>query len=313
MTDHSISRRRFIGTALGAGLAIALPGCQQMGVQAARKRIVVDTQVHMWPAASAAVPWAPNLKPQLPEPFTGERYLPMMAEAGVDRATIVPPALTLFNNGYALSVAQRFPDKFAVMGRIPQSDPRGASQLATWKEQKGMLGLRLSYLGDEAARLTKGESDWIWPAAEKAGIPIMILAPELGAVMSRIAERHPQLTIIMDHMGMSVPVKMAGRTENAISQTVSLAKYPNVSVKLSATAAYSFEKYPWRDFNPHIRRLFDAYGPKRCHWGSDITNIWEGETYRQRVTHFTEEIDFISEEDKDWVMGRSVLERLKWA
>jgi L-fuconolactonase len=33
-------------------------------------------------------------------------------------------------------------------------------------------------------------------------------------------------------------------------------------------------------------------------------------TYKQRVTHFTEELSFLSEEDKDWVMGKSILERL---
>ena len=35
--------------------------------------------------------------------------------------------------------------------------------------------------------------------------------------------------------------------------------------------------------------------------------------YRQRVTHFTEELSFLSESDKDWVMGRAILARLKWA
>jgi hypothetical protein len=33
----------------------------------------------------------------------------------------------------------------------------------------------------------------------------------------------------------------------------------------------------------------------------------------QRVTHFTEELSFLSESDKDWVMGRAILTRLKWA
>ena len=105
----------------------------------------------------------------------------------------------------------------------------------------------------------------------------------------------------------------AGRTANMIEHTLSLAKYPNVSVKVSSTPTYSFEAYPYRDINVHIRRVFDAFGPKRCHWGSDITNSLAKATYRQRITHFTEELAFLSEEDKDWVMGRSLLARLNWA
>jgi hypothetical protein len=31
------------------------------------------------------------------------------------------------------------------------------------------------------------------------------------------------------------------------------------------------------------------------------------------VTHFTEELDFLSEEDKDWIMRRAILERFGWS
>ena len=60
-------------------------------------------------------------------------------------------------------------------------------------------------------------------------------------------------------------------------------------------------------------RLFNAYGPQRSYWGTDITNGFAKATYRQRVTHFTETLKFLSESDKDWVMGRALLVRLKWA
>jgi L-fuconolactonase len=92
--------------------------------------------------------------------------------------------------------------------------------------------------------------------------------------------------------------------------SLALAKYPNVSVKLSAAPVFSSEPYPFRDLTDTIRRLFEAYGPRRCYWGSDVTSAFHKGTYRQRVIHFTEELDFLSEEDKDWVMGRAILARL---
>jgi len=64
---------------------------------------------------------------------------------------------------------------------------------------------------------------------------------------------------------------------------------------------------------PHIRRLFDAYGPQRCYWGTDITNSLDKATCRQRITQFTEELKFLSESDKDWIMARALLARLDWA
>jgi predicted TIM-barrel fold metal-dependent hydrolase len=99
----------------------------------------------------------------------------------------------------------------------------------------------------------------------------------------------------------------------AIDQTVALAKYPNVSVKLSGALGNSVESYPFRDTTVYVQRIFDAYGPERCHWGTDMTNSFNRASPRQRVTHFTEELPFLSESDKDWIMGRAILSRLKWA
>jgi hypothetical protein len=58
--------------------------------------------------------------------------------------------------------------------------------------------------------------------------------------------------------------------------------------------------------------LLDAFGPRRCYWGTDLTNSYNKATYRQRITHFTETLDFLSDQDKEWVMGRAILERLGW-
>ena len=75
---------------------------------------------------------------------------------------------------------------------------------------------------------------------------------------------------------------------------VALAKYPNVSVKLSSAPTYSSEPYPLRDMTEHLKRVFDAFGPQRCFWGTDLTAGLTRFpfTYRQRVTHFTEDARF---------------------
>lgn len=278
----------------------------------AQKRIIVDAQVHLWKAESPDWPWVPGRKPQLPEPFTIEKLVPLMDEAGVDRAVIVPPSWPGDRNDYGLEAARRYPDRFAVMGRITLQNPESAKLLPTWRQQPGMLGIRVTFMRDQAALLTSGTADWLWPAAEKAGLPIMFLAPGNIPRFAPIAERHPGLPLIIDHMSLMQETAQEGKIPQAIDDVVALAKYPNVSVKLSSAPTYSFEPYPWRDMTEHIKRCFDAYGPQRCYWGTDLTNAYAKSTYRQRVTHFTEELPFLSEEDKDWVMGRAILQRLGW-
>jgi predicted TIM-barrel fold metal-dependent hydrolase len=202
------------------------------------------------------------------------------------------------------------------MGRVQLQDPKSAALLPTWKQQPGMLGVRLTFNTPATiAWLSDGTADWFWPAAEKAGVPVMFLAVGEVRKFAGIAERHPQLTLIIDHMGFnsSSRTNRVSDIPAAIDQAIALAKYPNVSVKLSGAVGNSLEPYPFRDMTAYLQRVFDAYGPQRCHWGTDITNSLANATYRQRVTHFTEELSFLSESDKDWVMGRAILVRLKWA
>jgi predicted TIM-barrel fold metal-dependent hydrolase len=274
--------------------------------------MIVDAQVHLWKADTPDRPWLPNRVAQLPEPFLIEQLVPMMDEAGVERAVIVPPSWEGDRNDYALEAVRRYPGRFAVMGRIPVAEPKTAALFADWKKQPGMLGIRVTFHPPQWSWLTDGTADWFWPAAEKYNLPVMFY----GAPMphfARVAERHPQLTMIADHLGVTGEIAKSEKLPEAIAETAALAKYPNVSVKLSTTPFYSAEPYPFRDMTVHIRRLFDAFGPRRCYWGTDLTNSYNKATYKQRIIHFTETLDFLSAEDKEWVMGRAILDRLGWA
>lgn len=309
---RSVTRRGFLEAGVAAGSALAVGGCAVPGALPG-PRLIVDSQMHLWGPDSAALPWLPGVAPQLPEPFTIDRALPLMDAAGVDRAVVVPPSWVGDRNDYALEAARRHPARFAVMGRFPLDRPDAAARLAGWRAQPGMLGVRALFLGPTQRWLTDGTADGFWPAAERAELPVMVLSGNGAEAFGRVAERHPGLQIIVDHMGVTLAAVRAGRTMAVIDETVRLARYPNVSVKLSAAPNLSAQPYPFPDFRDPIRRLFDAYGPQRCYWGTDLTNGFDRATYRQRVTHFTEALDFLSERDKDWVMGRALLARLNWA
>jgi hypothetical protein len=139
-----LSRRSFLNTTIGAGAMLATPGPQRAAAQVDR-RMIVDAQVHLWKAESEDWKWVPGLTPQLPEPFTIERLVPMMDEAGVDRVVIVPPSWPGDRNDYALEAVRRYPTRFRIMGKIPLQDPKSAALLPRWREQPGMAGLRVIF------------------------------------------------------------------------------------------------------------------------------------------------------------------------
>src|SRR5690606_1028354 len=59
-----------------------------------------------------------------------------------------------------------------------------------------------------------------------------------------------------------------------------------------------------------LRKIFDAFGPQRMFWGTDLTRL--SASYSEAVTMFTEHIDWLKGEDLDWVMGKGVCEWLQW-
>src|SRR5438132_14282229 len=127
-----LSRRELLGSTLAAGAALA----SQKAVAQPAKRILVDAQVHLWKAESEDWKWVPGMKPQLPEPFTIEKLVPLMDQAGVDRVVVVPPGSWVGNrNDYGLEAARRYPGRFAVMGKISVSDPKSRALLPTWRGQ----------------------------------------------------------------------------------------------------------------------------------------------------------------------------------
>jgi predicted TIM-barrel fold metal-dependent hydrolase len=91
---------------------------------------------------------------------------------------------------------------------------------------------------------------------------------------------------------------------------LALAKHPNIAVKASAVTDYSSEAYPFPILHSYLRQVFDAFGPKRIFWGSDTSRVRH--PYRQMITLFTEELAWLGDEDKAWIMGRGLCEWLKW-
>ena len=88
-------------------------------------RAITDAQAHLWKAEARIGHGCLAGSRSLPEPFTIEKLVPLMDEAGVDRVVIVPPSWPGDRNDYALEAAKRYPKRFAVMGRIPIEKPEG--------------------------------------------------------------------------------------------------------------------------------------------------------------------------------------------
>ena len=269
---------------------------------------IIDAQIHTWGSGLPS-----NMAHRQVTSFPPEEAIAMMDEAGVDAAVIHPPGWDPGSTEMALKAVQDYPGRFAIMGSLPLDQPESAARIATWREQPGMLGLRYTFLHDPARRwLADGTLDWLWARAEEAGVPIAVLAADSLPEVGRIAERHPALRLTIDHLGGrgGFETRKDHAAMTHMPALLALAKFPNVAVKATGAPGYSAEAYPFPTMQMYVRQIFDAFGPQRVFWGTDITKM--PCSWRQCATMFTEEMPFLSEADKRLVMGEALCAWWGW-
>src|SRR5690242_8381146 len=148
---------------------------------------IVDAQIHVWGSGLPS-----NQAHRQVTAFTTEEAVGMMDEGGVDAAVIHPPGWDPGSVEMAFKAVRDYPGRFAILGAFPLGQPENRALVETWRDQPGMLGLRWTFL-EQPARgwLEDGTLEWLWEAAERAGVPIALLATDSLPQIGRIAERHP--------------------------------------------------------------------------------------------------------------------------
>ena len=205
--------------------------------------LIVDAQIHLWNAGNPTSPWHRQIPAYLKEDALKE-----MAAGGVDAAILTPHTPWDPNaNELCMEAARAHPDRFAILGNFPLDKPESRALVDTWKQRPGMLGCRFTFIGpDQSQWPTDGTVDWLWPAAERAGLPIAMMAANFLPKVAEVAQRHPNLKLILDHLGRPIlpagepycPVDgliyPAGATRCDVDRTTLLVRCPKCEVVRAA-------------------------------------------------------------------------------
>jgi predicted TIM-barrel fold metal-dependent hydrolase len=271
--------------------------------------LIVDSQIHIWQNGKMSAHHR-----QIPT-YSIDDALAEMRDAGVDCAVIHPPSsLGEAVNSYAVEAVRLHPDKFCILGHFDLQSPERSRIVANWRQRPGMLGFRFTFSQPhEKSWWTDGSLDWFWAACEKEDLRVGLLASaENMAALAKIAERHSGLKVHIDHLGRGGGGR--GVKDDAVfanlGDMLALAKHPNIAVKMSGAPSYSTDPYPYKNIHGYLQRIFEAFGPDRCFWGTDITRM--PCSYRQCVTMFTEELPWLKGRDLEQVMGGAVVDWLGW-
>jgi L-fuconolactonase len=265
--------------------------------------LIVDSQVHVWLKGEST-------GHHRRAPITGDVLQAEMDVAGVDRVVLVPPLWDPGVNAYSLSLARAEPQRYSVMGLLPSDEPDPMATWRTLQEQPDLRGVRLLFnTRERIAPLLRGRLNDLWPKLEAASVVVAMLIPGELPLVDDIARRHPTLRIIVDHLG--VPRGASGPAAfSHLPALLALAKHPNVCVKAAGVGDYALDPYPFHSLDEPLHRVFDAFGPERMIWGSDLSRLHH--PYRQCVQHFCETLRWLSQADLELIMGGNICRLLQW-
>ncbi len=256
---------------------------------------------------------------QIHEPFPGvsltEEQKPLLSMFQVElarealEATGVDQALAVTDDKFIEFAHQRYPGRFPGVHTFSHTKSDLASEVRRVRAHPAMVAGRalVANFVDATIRpeFEAGVFDPIYKAAEEVGLPIFNSTHGRCAKMATIAERHPKLTLIIDHIGVaqhpvSPPETMSWRS---FPDLLDLARYPNVAVKLCGGPLLSNQPYPFDDIWPYLEKLFKAFGFDRVMWGSDYTrmriaDLPKGERPRKRGLSFAESLDYLRRTDR---------------
>jgi predicted TIM-barrel fold metal-dependent hydrolase len=276
-------------------------GAMNVTAEGAPKYRIIDPHVHVW-VNDPRYPWAKETRNPPKRDATPEMLLALMKANGVEKTVIVQYIGYRWDNQYAADTLKKYPQYFQGVCRVNPLDPAAPDHLSKLTAQ-GFRGVRLSPGMDPA-------DDWIrgplmpplWERAQSLGVPMQILSPA-GRMpdIGRLAERYPELDVIIDHMA-SCPV----HAPQELAKLTALARYPRVFVKISHTWEVSRQPYPYLDAQENVKRLYDVFGPQRLMWGTDWPVVETRASYRQALTVVRDDMKFLTEEDKHWILCKTI-------
>ena len=238
-------------------------------------------------------------------------------------------ALAVTSDKFIAVAAERYPGRFPGVVTFNHASPSLADDVARVRADANNVAGR-ALVGDWTDATLRPEFEQgafapLFAAAEKVGLPLFVSTHGWGKVMGAVAERHPDLTLIIDHIGVSQHPVSPPNSEpwRTFPDLLALARYPNVNVKLCGAPLLSEGAYPYDDVWPKLEQLFEAFGVERVMWGSDYTrmrmaDLPKGDRPRRRGVTYSESLDYLRRSDrltfaqKKALLGQSARRVLKW-
>jgi L-fuconolactonase len=230
---------------------------------------IVDAHVHVWDAALAEYPWLVDT-PQLDDRYDLDDVADEHAAVGVRHVVLVQAADNVEDTEHMLAVAARDPRVAGVVGWLPLLHPDAATAcLERWAGRRLVGARHLIHRDPDPDLLSRRAVDDVLAELADRALTFDVCAESthLLGLVPALAERHPQLTLVIDHLAKP-PIEEHG-WEPWAGLLRRAAAAPNVVAKLSGLNTAAGVGATTDDYQPYVDHALEVFGPDRLMFGGD--------------------------------------------
>jgi L-fuconolactonase len=270
--------------------------------------MIIDAHQHIWDLAQAEYSWlGPDLAP-INRTITFDELVPTLAERGITGSVLVQAADNAEDTELMLDAAQNFPQVVAVVAWAPLDRPDAlAPRLAELAEHPVVRGIRNLFHNHPREWATSPEVDRGIGvlAASKFTLDFVTSNPAALADLPGIGARHPELDIVIDHLGK--PPVGGTRKQRAEWRALlsAAAANPRVYAKVSGLYAAAGDPAGWTtdDVRPFFEDALEVFGARRLMYGGDwpISEIAGG--YERTWESVQQLVAELSVSERDALLG----------
>jgi predicted TIM-barrel fold metal-dependent hydrolase len=271
----------------------------------------IDAHVHVWTSDVSHYPLASGYKKENVKPasFTPEELFKHTKPAGVDRINLIQISFYGFDNRYMLDMMALYKGVFsgtAVIDPYGKAPDREMAELAKKRVRAFRIRPKMS---------KEPIGKWLQPAgfgtmfaagAKNGQAMSCLIDPTALPDLERMCKKYPDTPVIIDHLcriGADGTIR-----DKDVDALCAMAKYPRVMVKVGAFYALGKKMPPYTDLGPLIQKVVKAFGAKRCMWESDCPYQVVRGKYQDSIDLVRKKLDFLTAEDRDWLLRRTAEE-----
>jgi L-fuconolactonase len=271
--------------------------------------VIIDAHQHVWDLASGDYPWLGADLAPIDTTMSMSDALPAMRAAGVTATVLVQAADNAEDTANMVRTADENPEVVGIVAWVPLDDPTVAARMVDgFRSDRRIVGVRnLLHARADSAWVLRDDVDAGLAVLENARLTFDYVTggPATLAHLPTISSRHPELSIVIDHLGKP-PIGGAENERAAWRGLIrAAAENPRITAKISGLYASSGSLDGWttESVRPFVEDALDAFGPSRLMFGSDWPISLLAGGYERTWSAVNDLLRELSAHERDSVLG----------